>query len=300
MSEQSSKKQGVKRRLLGFIDRAFKDHIPAYAATASYFLIMAFIPFVMFLSTLVRFTPVTYNMMRDAITEALPQNVQQFVLDIVSDVYRRNSALVPITGIVALWSAGKGVQAITNGLNNIYHVKETRSWLVTRIYSVAYTLLFSLAFTGMLTAIVLGRQLQQLVASYYPFAGRIIRFFFNARSLFTPLVLFLVFLVLYRFLPNRRATFRSQVPGAAIVSFAWTIFSAFLSLYFQLNTTGFSNMYGGMATLILIMMWLYFLMNIMLYGAEINIYFEKELRFADRRMREAMEERRNYSDDEEE
>ena len=253
----------------------------------------------MFLSTLVRFTPVTYNMMRDAITEALPQNVQQFVLDIVSDVYRRNSALVPITGIVALWSAGKGVQAITNGLNNIYHVKETRSWLVTRIYSVAYTLLFSLAFTGMLTAIVLGRQLQQLVASYYPFAGRIIRFFLNARSLFTPLVLFLVFLILYRFLPNRRATFRSQVPGAAIVSFAWTIFSAFLSLYFQLNTTGFSNMYGGMATLILIMMWLYFLMNIMLYGAEINIYFEKELRFADRRMREAMEERRNYSDEEE-
>ena len=51
-------------------------------------------------------------------------------------------------------------------------------------------------------------------------------------------------------------------------------------------------MYGNMAALILIMMWLYFLMNIMLFGAEINIYFETELRIADRRMRRRIEERR--------
>ena len=69
------------------------------------------------------------------------------------------------------------------------------------------------------------------------------------------------------------------------------IFSVFLSLYFKFSV-GFSNMYGNMAALILIMMWLYFLMNIMLFGAEINIYFETELRIADRHMRRRIEERR--------
>ena len=131
MSEQKSRKQSVIKKIRGFIDRAYKDHIPAYAASASFFLLMAFIPFVMFLTTLIRYTPVTYNMMREMIVEALPQSIQEFVLEVVSDVYRRNAVLIPITGVTALWSAGKGVQAVTNGLNNIYHVKEPRNWLVT-------------------------------------------------------------------------------------------------------------------------------------------------------------------------
>ena len=46
---------------------------------------------------------------------------------------------------MALWASGKGMQAIINGLNTIYHVKETRNWLMNRIYSVFYMLLFVLA-----------------------------------------------------------------------------------------------------------------------------------------------------------
>ncbi|MBQ9063944.1 MAG: YihY/virulence factor BrkB family protein [Blautia sp.] len=291
MSEPISRKQSVVKKIKGFIDRAFKDHIPAYAATASYFLIMSFIPFVMFLSTLIRFTPVTYNMMREALTDAFPDSIQPFVMEIVSDVYRRDFALIPITAVTAIWSACKGVQAITNGLNTIYHVKETRNWLITRIYSMAYTMLFSIALVGSLVLIVLGRQLQNIVAGYNEIAGQLIGRILDGRVLLTPLLLFVVFLILYRFLPNRKATFRSQMPGAAIVSFAWTIFSGFLSIYFNFFP-GFSNMYGNMATLILIMMWLYFLMNIMLYGAEINIYFENELRFAEKHMRKRLEQRK--------
>jgi membrane protein len=203
----------------------------------------------------------------------------------------RNPALIPITAVTAIWSAGKGVQAITNGLNTIYHVKETRNWLVTRIYSVAYTLLFSIAIVVSLAMVLLGHQLQEFVAGYSEIGGQIVGLLLDARSLLTPIILFLVFVILYRFLPNRKASFRSQMPGAAIVSVAWTIFSVFLSLYFRFFP-GFSNMYGNMAALILIMMWLYFLMNIMLYGAEINIYFETELRFAERRMRKQLEKRK--------
>lgn len=292
MSEQKSRKQSVIKKIRGFIDRAYKDHIPAYAASASFFLLMAFIPFVMFLTTLIRYTPVTYNMMREMIVEALPQSIQEFVLEVVSDVYRRNAVLIPITGVTALWSAGKGVQAVTNGLNNIYHVKETRNWLVTRIHSMAYTMLFSIALIGSLVLMVLGRELQEIITGYSPITGKIIGQILNARSLLAFPLLFFVFLLLYKVLPNRKSTFRSQAPGAAIVSFAWMIFSVFLSLYFKFSV-GFSNMYGNMAALILIMMWLYFLMNIMLFGAEINIYFETELRIADRRMRRRIEERKS-------
>ena len=71
-------------------------------------------------------------MVRDAIVAFVPENIQSFVLGIVVDVYKRSTAIVPISALVALWSAGKGIQSLINGLNTIYHVKETRNWLITQ------------------------------------------------------------------------------------------------------------------------------------------------------------------------
>ena len=121
-------KKNIIQLMLGFVRRANGDHVSAYAAQAAYFLIMSFIPCILFLTTLVRYTPLTYNVVRDAIVAFIPENLQSFVLGIVVDVYKRSTAIVPLSAIVALWSAGKGMQAITNGLNTIYHVKETRNW----------------------------------------------------------------------------------------------------------------------------------------------------------------------------
>ena len=163
--KEKKEKHSLIKRLLGFIERVKRDHIGAYAAQSAYFLIMSFIPFVLFLTTLIRYTPLTYNTMRDAIIGFVPQNLQSFVLDIVADVYRRSSAIVPISAVIALWSAGKGLQSMTNGLNTIYHVKETRNWLITRIYAVFYTLLFVIALIVSLILLVLGTAFSQWLQS---------------------------------------------------------------------------------------------------------------------------------------
>mgnify|MGYP000375161443 FL=1 len=138
--KKNNKTRSVTGLLFGFMERVSGDHVGAYATQAAYFLIMSFIPCILFLTTLVRYTPLTYNVVRDAIVAFIPENLQSFVLGIVVDVYKRSTAIVPLSAIVALWSAGKGMQSIINGLNTIYHVKETRNWLLTRIYAVFYTL----------------------------------------------------------------------------------------------------------------------------------------------------------------
>ena len=134
------KKWSIVKLLAGFVNRVSGDHVGAYATQSAYFLILSFIPCILFLTTLVRYTPLTYNVVRDAIIAFIPENLQSSVLGIVVDVYKRSTAIVPLSALVALWSAGKGLQSIINGLNTIYHVKETRNWLLTRIYAVFYTL----------------------------------------------------------------------------------------------------------------------------------------------------------------
>lgn len=271
----------------GFLNRAFRDHVSAYAAQAAYFIILSFIPFILFLLTIVRYTPLTQMMVRQVIAEICPENFRGLVLSIVNEVYGKTSAVVPITLLLSLWSSGKGVQAITNGLNTIYHVEETRDWFTTRLWSVFYTFAFVVAVIVSLVLLVFGNSLQKSLTLWQPWLGRLIAQIIGARTLTAFLFLMAVFLALYKVLPNRKATFKSQMPGAFITAVAWMVFSYAFSLYYTFfpNTL---NMYGSFATIILIMLWMYICMNIVLYGAEVNAYFENSFRDAQKHAREWM------------
>ena len=252
--EREKEKRSVVTLLLGFMKRVSGDHVGAYATQAAYFLILSFIPCILFLTTLVRYTPLTYNVVRDAIVAFVPENIQSFVLGIVVDVYKRSTTIMPLSALVALWSAGKGMQSVINGLNTIYHVKETRNWFMTRIYAVFYTMCLVIALIICLLLLVLGNRIQETVSVYIPFLGRIIGRVIGARTGLVFAVLFFVFLLLYKVLPNRPATFKSQIPGALIIAIAWSIFSYGFSFYFEIFP-GFSNMYGSLTTIIMVMIW---------------------------------------------
>lgn len=271
--------KGALHLALGFMERMRKDHVSAYAAQAAYFLIMSFIPFVLFLTAIVQYTPLTYREVRQAIMSVVPENLQGFVLNIVAEVFSKGAAVLPLSALVALWSSGKGMQALINGLNTIYHVKETRNWLVNRIYSMFYMFLFVLALIASLLLLVMGNRIHVLISGYVPFLGNVIGRILGAKTFLVFVMLFFVFLVLYRYLPNRRASLKSQVPGAFLTAVAWSVFSYLFSLYFTFFPD-FSIMYGSLSTLILVMVWLYFCMNLLLYGAEINAYFESQFRQA--------------------
>ena len=271
--------KGALHLALGFMERMRKDHVSAYAAQAAYFLIMSFIPVVLFLTAIVQYTPLTYREVRQAIMSVVPENLQGFVLNIVAEVFSKSAAVLPLSALVALWSSGKGMQALINGLNTIYHVKETRNWLVNRIYSMFYMFLFVLALIASLLLLVMGNRIHVLISGYVPFLGNVIGRILGAKTFLVFVMLFFVFLVLYRYLPNRRASLKSQVPGAFLTAVAWSVFSYLFSLYFTFFPD-FSIMYGSLSTLILVMVWLYFCMNLLLYGAEINAYFESQFRQA--------------------
>lgn len=274
--------------IMGFMNRVFKDHVSAYAAQAAYFIILSFIPFVMFLLTIIRYTPLTQDLINQVILEICPENFRGLVAAIINEVYQKTSAVLPITLLLSLWSSGKGVQAITNGLNTICHVEETRSWLLTRLWSMFYTLVFVLAIIASLVLLVFGNSLQKSLTSKWPWLGRIIAQIIGARTIVAFFILMAVFLVLYKVLPNRKTSFKSQMPGAFLTAVAWMVFSYVFSLYYTFfpNTL---NMYGSFATVILIMLWMYICMNIVLYGAEINIYFESSFRDAGKYAREWLE-----------
>jgi len=258
-------------KIMDIVDRA---HTGAYAAQSAYFFVLSLIPILLLLLTMVQFTPVTKADVMLMAVQVFPKSVTSFVIIIIDQVYNQSRAVIPVTAVMALWSAGKGVLAMSYGLNCVFKCNETRNYVIIRIRSAFYTLLFIAIIILLLVLSVFGNSLSTFVNNYAEWLSRIMDWLLQMRAVLTVPVLILFSMLIYKFLPNHKATYRSQLPGAIFTAFGWMLASYVFSVYLDIFK-GFSDMYGSLTTVVLIMLWLYFNMYVMLLGGIINRLFVK-------------------------
>lgn len=271
------KRDRIKKQVLKIILTVSSHHTGAYAAQAAYFFVLSLIPIFLLLLTMVQFTPVTMSDVMRAVLQVFPETVQPLIRSIVIQVYTQSEGIIPLTILVALWSAGKGVLSVTSGLNCIYANIETRNYFYLRLRASVYTVLFLLAIMLSLVLSVFGNRISVMVYEHIPFLSRVVDFIIRIRTVVTLAVLTFFWDLVYKFLPNRKnmakTTLRKQLPGAVFTACGWLLISFVFSVYLDIFT-GFTNMYGSLTTIILIMLWLYGCMYIILLGGEVNAILE--------------------------
>lgn len=261
---------GLIQWIKNFAAKIQRDNIGAYAAQSAYFVILSFFPFVMFLLTLLNFLPIDANTLINELVGIFPESSAGIVTPIVNEILSKSSGtLMSITIFVLLWTAGKGLMALTNGLNAVHEIKETRNYFVLRIISTIYTLLFALMIILVLIVLVFGNQLYLWVIEKLPFLGDIAAFVISIRTFASLMILTTIFLLFYKMLPAVKVKLWHQLPGAVFSACGWLLSSYGFSIYIDFSKN-ISYMYGSLAGIILLMLWLYFCMNIIFIGAEIN------------------------------
>ncbi len=258
-------------------DRIRDDHIGAYAAMCAYFLIISFVPFITILIALSRLATLDSVAFIEGLISAIPAGLTDYVTTIIDEVYAKPQTLLPVSLLILVYSASKAVHALTNGLNVISHVEETRGWFFLRIRSMIMVVAAMAIISVTLQLNVYGNLVRELIASAFPWLGEFIETMYPFRSLFAYFGLLILFIAVYKFVPNCRYTFRSQLPGALVVATIWCFFSYLMSLYYSHNQS-FLDTYGSLTGIILAMIWLYFCMLFLLVGAVMNriIYEDPE------------------------
>lgn len=259
----------VSKILMSFGKRCGNDHMGAYAASCAYFLILSFVPFFMIVAAVSQRTNVDVGAFTDAVLAVVPSGLKDYVTTIIQEVNGKAYVYMPLSLLILVWSAAKFVHALSNGLNVISKVKETRGWFFLRFRSMLYVVLFLLLVIGALLAAFYGRRLQTGLGASHPFLIELMEFGRTYGVLFAYLGLIFVFLLIYKLLPNCHYSFRSQLPGALIVSTVWMFFSYLISLYYEHNDN-FNAIYGSLTGIILSMIWMYFCCYFLLVGAELN------------------------------
>lgn len=255
-------------RLIDICRQIADDKIAVYAAQASFFVIISAVPFISLLISIISI----------AIPAELPDissmfTVSDTAMDMLESVVTQlksapNVSLLSISAVTTLWSASKGIAAIRSGIEKVYHARHSENMLSHRLKSLITTLIFMLLIVGVVVLLLFGNFIFGLIGFIIPTEA-----IMNLRTPFLAAFMCIVFTVMYCSTAKRSvimpSKFLSHLPGAALSSVGWILYSYFYSLYIK-HFPSASYVYGGLAAVCLIMLWLYFCMMILLLGAELN------------------------------
>ena len=248
-----------------------KQNISAFAASTAFFFFLSLVPMLIMVCTIIPFTPLTEEHLLEAVTDITPPQLDGLAAGLISSVYDKSAGILSVAIIATIWSAGKGVMALMQGLNAVNDVEEHRNYFVIRGVASFYTLVMLLVLILSLFVMVFGEQLVLLIWHRVPQLKRLISLILNFRFLFVWGILILLFSGIYAYVPDRKQKLKEQIPGAVFAAVSWSILSWGISMYLYFGNP--YGIYGSLSVIIVVLLWMYFCMYIILVGAYFNKNF---------------------------
>lgn len=262
--------------LLPVVRRYLELDMLVYAGSATLFLLTASFPMLMWVLLLVNFVPgFSVEGVAELIADFLPQipAIQDSVLNLLQNLSGQSSQFAASMAVLTtIISASGGVSALQVGLQRL--TPGSRRTLLNRVQAIGYTFIFELLLLVML-ALQGIKSLFARFADTLPFFrhyGAVVhqlqRIVSIGQVVAVP-VLFGVLLLIYTYVPGGRRTLRSQLPGAIFTTVGWLVFSQVFSFYIM-HFWRLSYIYGSLTAVILLILWLYVIINLLFFGAGLN------------------------------
>ena len=252
-----------------------KHKITVYAAQATLFVVISVLPFTMLLISIIKYViPFDKADIMEFIKPFLHTSIKPVVDVILGEVFSGATiSVVSVTSVATVWAASKGMMALVLGLKSVYGTEGEAGYVKTRFFAFVYTLFFVVIVAATLLFSAVGRYFMGLAVRNNPAFEPVVSFIEAFPVIVYIVVLAVVCGLLYKILPGKGLTFINQLPGAAFTALGWVCFSAGYSFYIS-TFADYSYIYGSLTAVVLLILWLYFCMNIFLLGAEINCYLK--------------------------
>jgi len=236
--------------------------------------LMALFPFLIVLTSLAGFFG-SKELADQAVTLLLqvwPQQVADSLSSEIHDVLTttRGDALT-IGLVLAVYFASNGIESLRVGLNRAYSVIEPRSWYWLRLESIGYTLIAAFTALAMAFLIVLGPLMLEAARRWIPLIVETNEHFLNVtRYGITIAALVIALFILHAWLPAGRRSFLQILPGIIFTFVASLLSGIGFGQYLARFANNYVTMYAGLASVIIALVFLYFIAAIFVYGGELN------------------------------
>lgn len=251
-----------------------RDQILLFSAGSSFFLLLSAVPFLMLLLSISQvFLPLTREEIFTTLQSVIPEDFLPLLAAVAEQLSQSGSIpLLSVTAVTALWSASRGIASLERGMAGVYGISVRRGFVRDALRSFLYTVGFIVLILTTQLLLVFGVQIADTLMHYFPALEIPLTRLMNARGLFIFLILTLFFTLFHHLILRRAPAGEKRMrvlPGAALSAGGWMLFSFIYSLYIRYFPRA-SYLYGGLALLLVMMLWVYFCMIILLCGAEVN------------------------------
>ena len=245
----------------------------AIASHIALSVLMSLFPFLILLTALAAMlgTGSLADEAADIILEAWPAEVAEPIANEVHNILtQQRTGVLTLGAVLALYFSSSGVESLRVGLNRAYGIRETRSWWLTRLESIAYVILGAFAMLAFAFLVVLGplfwRGLVSLVPAIEPFELTVA----FLRLGIATLLIVVALVIAHKFIAAGRRPLGAVVPGILVTLLLWLIGGLAFGWYLESFSAAYASTYGGLATAMIALVFLYCLASMFLFGGEIN------------------------------
>lgn len=265
------------RRIANIAAEAFRQFLQddgwAIASHIALSMLMSLFPFVLVLTALAGIfgSSDLANEATRILLETWPEEVAApLAVEVHGVLTSAQGSTLTVGVLLAVYFSSSGIEGLRVGLNRAYSVVERRAWWVLRIESIVYVVLGAVALLALSFLILLAPLIWRAALKYMPwiepFSGIITLTRFAAAGL----VLVVALTIVHFWLPAGRRTLREIAPGIVATLALWLIAGALFGRYLAEFAFTYAIYYAGLASVMIVLVYLYLTASIFIYGAELN------------------------------
>ena len=252
--------------LLDLLRQYLALDMAVYAGHATLLLLTASLPLLMWVLVIINMLPFySFSDIAALVAQLLPDipTIQSMAVDVIANLNDQSTSfMASFAAITTVISASGGMAAVQKGLQKL--TPGARKTMFDRLWAVLYTFLFE----GLMLVAIVVQSLSPILRGLAGLLQRLHSLLSISAVLSLALSLLTVTLI-YTYVPGGKRRIRDQLPGATAVVAVWTLFSQIFSFYIG-HFWKLSYIYGSLAAIVLITLWLNVNINVLFLGAGLN------------------------------
>lgn len=267
--------------------------IMTYSAALSFYFLQASIPLMMVLVSVVSTVLKGNETIIYEFLDLFPQTTADIIIRALDIVFAssQSAAVTTMTILFALWSATSGVNKLIMAINHAYGLGHQAKAIKQRLMSVIFTIVFIVFIMFLLVFQIYGSQILKILDSKIlniteKFLGKNLEYIvdFLSSPIFTILTTAIPLLIMaaalgifYKYAPGNsenRIPFKQALTGGIFTTVAIYV-TSFVYSYFINNFSNKSVIYGALAGILALFIWLLILSSLLIIGAEIIAAFRE-------------------------
>lgn len=262
----------IVRLLVSTVEGAGNHDAGQMAAGVSYYAMLSIFPLLLGLIAVLGFFLPSANLqdqLLNYVGGSIP-GATGIIKDNIAEIIRLRGVMSILSILILFWGGNGLFGAVSLSISRAWDIRKVRPFFIRKAGELLMAVITGVLFLVSLGASALSSLLRSSVN--LPSANRI---FINLGSRIVAfLLIFIVFLLLYKLVPNVKTYWRFTWQGALLASIFFELARSLFIFYLE-NFANYQLIYGSIASIIALLIWIYYSSLIMIIGAEFTFQYSR-------------------------